>query len=469
MSARYRAMLLGACLAPLLTSCAHYRPRPIEPDASANRFMARSLQNPQLQRYLRKHDAESATRFDWDLRNLTWVAFYYQPDLDAARAQWQAAKAAAITAGAHPNPTLDITNQYNVDAAMGISPWTIGPALGLPLEAPGKRRARVLEAQHRAEAARLNFADKTWQIRGHVREAFLQTYPVYALIEREQRSESQLVEVIGRRVRAGEASGLDLMQARIALQKLTLEAQESHKQHAESRVRLATALGLPVQALDSAKLSFKSLQTLPAADAIPSRTLRRLALLNRPDVRAALADYEASQAALQGEIAKQYPDITLGPGFQWDAGQAKWSLGLSLTLPIFNQNQGPIAEARARREEAAARFVSTQAKAIGEIDQAIAGYQQVTKKLATANALLADQRKTNQSAQAFYDAGQTDSTDLLGAHVELAVAELDRARAVIEAQQALGALEDALRQLLDGTSLHLDAVERSPRFKDALL
>jgi outer membrane protein TolC len=53
-----------------------------------------------------------------------------------------------------------------------------------------------------------------------------------------------------------------------------------------------------------------------------------------------LQDYTASQAALQAEIAKQYPDLRLGPGYDWDQGDHKWLLlGISLTLPILNRNE----------------------------------------------------------------------------------------------------------------------------------
>ena len=54
--------------------------------------------------------------------------------------------------------------------------------------------------------------------------------------------------------------------------------------------------------------------------------------MNRADVRGALAEYAASQSALQLEIANQYPDLHLGPGYGWNTGNAgdnKWSLGVS--------------------------------------------------------------------------------------------------------------------------------------------
>src|SRR5204863_2457362 len=117
---------------------------------------------------------------------------------------------------------------------------------------------------------------------------------------------------------------------------------------------------------------------------LASDEARQQALLGRPDILAALADYAAAEASLRIEIAKQYPDIHLTPGYQFDQGEHKWSLGIAAELPVLNQNQGPIAEALARREESAARFAALQAKVLAEIDRGlaarVAALEQVTRQ-----------------------------------------------------------------------------------------
>ena len=80
------------------------------------------------------------------------------------------------------------------------------------------------------------------------------------------------------------------------------------------------------------------------------------------------------------EVAKQYPDVRLSPGYQYDQGDNEWSLGLSVDLPILNQNQGGIAEAEARRTEAAAKFNAIQAKVVAEIDRGTVVYKAALEK-----------------------------------------------------------------------------------------
>src|SRR5262249_22131110 len=142
----------------------------------------------------------------------------------------------------------------------------------------------------------------------------------------------------------------------------------------EALASAATTMGIPLRALTGVRLQLDQFNELYPP--IPDDSARDKALLNRADVLGALAEYEASQAALQLEIANQYPDITLGPGYTYDMGAHKYLLGLSgIALTLFNRNEGPIAEATARRGEAAAHVTAVQAQAVGEADQAAQNYR----------------------------------------------------------------------------------------------
>jgi outer membrane protein TolC len=191
-------------------------------------------------------------------------------------------------------------------------------------------------------------------------------------------------------------------------------------------------------------LSFVELDQLPAAE--DAAAARHQALLIRTDVLGALADYEASQAALQLEVSKQYPDIHIGPGYALDQGHEKFTLGASLSLPLFDRNQGPIAEAEANRRKAAAAFQAQEARAVGEIELAIAAYGEARRKLATADALVERQRQRLKSMHESFAAGAVGRVDLLQIQLELAAVERARATAFTGAQFARGALEDALQR-----------------------
>src|SRR5439155_9756322 len=127
-------------------------------------------------------------------------------------------------------------------------------------------------------------------------------------------------------------------------------------------------------------------------------------------------------------------------------------LGITFELPVLNQNQGPIAESKARREEAAARFTELQAKVIGEIDRAVAAHRVAREQSATSDSLLAAERQQQQSVEAQLKAGTADQLDMLNAQLELGVAMLAQLDGQARLQQSLGALEDALQRPMDQTT-----------------
>ena len=401
---------------------------------------------------------------------LTLAAFYYQPDLDVARAKWEVAEAGVITAGGRPNPSVGFTPQYNVNAAGGISPWILNFSLDIPLETAGKRGYRIARARPISEAARLNIAAVAWRVRSRLQRDLLSLYRAEraeALLQEQQRVQEEMVRLLEQRLSFGEASQPDVTEAHIALNQILLSLREAQKQRAETRVQVADALGLPVDVLNNVRISFDFLTHLPSAVDIPSEDIRRRALLNRPDILGTLEEYTASQAALQLEIAGQYPDIHLGPGYEWDQGDNKWSLGFSISLPVFNRNEGPIAEAEARRKEAKARFIALQSRVMGEIDRTFAGYRFALQKLETADSLLATKKKQLQSIQAMFNAGETDRLSFLSSQSELYSIALLRLDALANSQQSLGLLEDAVQrplQLLDPFPI---VPETNPRTKEA--
>jgi outer membrane protein TolC len=172
---------------------------------------------------------------------------------------------------------------------------------------------------------------------------------------------------------------------------------------------------------------------------------RRESLQSRSDILAALAKYFSAQAALELEVAKRIPDFHLGPGYQWDQGSNKWTLGISFELPIFNHNQGPIAEATARRAEAVAQFNLVQAQAIAAIDSAVAAQNTAAAQRGHMQQLQRELEKQNSLTQQRQELGGADQVEVLTARLDLLSAE----SAVMDTESATaiaaGQLEDALQ------------------------
>jgi outer membrane protein, heavy metal efflux system len=430
-----------------ITGCATFHSQPISPEKSAAAFDARSLGGENLHAFLEtNHVTGGWPRQSWDLNALTLAAFYYQPALAEARAQWAAVQASTITAGQRPNPTVGFTPTYDSTTTPA---WILGVTWDIPIETAGKRGKRINQAENLSEAAKWNFVSAAWQTRSRVRTALLHLYAARegeSLLARQEMAQSNVVRLLEDQLAAGAVSSYEVTQARVALSTAQLARQDAAGQYRQARVQMASALGLPLSALEGIEFSFAGLDQFPRDLTAPE--VRRDAVINRADVRGALAEYAASQSALQLEIAKQYPDLHLGPGYELDQVDNKWSLGVSLDLPILNHNQGPVAEAEANRATAAAHFLTIQTTAIAEIESALAGYDAALQKTATVKSLLENLRKQLDSVRAQAQAGEAEPLALAGAETEFATSAQSQLDAQVKAQEALGQLEDAVQSPL---------------------
>lgn len=447
--------LMSACMVSLLTitGCAVYQDRPLSRSKMLDDFESRTLDAPDLQAYLQERlGAGSRPPAAWNLPELTLAAFFYNPELDVVRAKWAVTTAQRQAAAERPNPTLGIAPGFNSTTGYGadISPWILATVLAIPVETAGKRGYRMAEAEHLSEAARLQIAQTAWGLRSQVRAALLDLYAAVQtadLLRRRQAVQEDNVALLERLFEFGGISANELGQARVARDEARLAILDAEKQQTQARVRLAAAMGVPAQALESEKLSFdlfeRRLGDIPAAE------VQRQALLNRADLRAALAEYQASQFALRQEIARQFPDIEIGPGYEFDQSENKWSVGFSLTLPVFNQNQGAIATAEARRAQAEAEFKAAQARIIADLEQAVRSYEVSLKKEKVAETLVAELDAATERIQKMYELGEVTKLEVDAAELESATGTLNRLNARVDTLRALGQIEDAMQVATD--------------------
>jgi cobalt-zinc-cadmium efflux system outer membrane protein len=427
-------------------ACVRFQPKPIPPVEAIEDFEARRLDAPELKDFLlRNQDAKDWPPAAWDLKSLTLAAFYYHSDMDVARAQWGVARGGRITAGERPNPSLNPVVGYNATSPRSeVTPWIPEISLEIAIETAGKRGYRIAEARSLSEAARWNILSAAWEVRSRLRGALLEAYASgkrEALRTEARKLQTETVRLLELQKDAGEVSVYDLTQARLALDGSRLAAIEAARAKEEAMARLAAALGLPRRALDGVAFSFDCFRRPDPA--IPAGEVRRHAVV------AALSEYAASQSALQLEIAKQYPDIRLGPNYQLDQTDSKWTIGLAIDLPILSRNRGPIAEAEARRTESAARFLALQSQVIGELDAAVEDCRSALLKSKAADDLLANLARQEATAKTRREVGEISKLELLGVQIELNAGAEARLEALIQAQEAVGRLENAAQSPLD--------------------
>jgi outer membrane protein TolC len=461
---------VGAALAAAAAwGCAGPGPEPLDPGKSEAEFRSRTLEDEGLRLFvLRNRKAEPAAFPPpaWDLAWLTLAAFYYHPDLDVARARLGQARAAGVTAGMWPNPTLGFDFEKVTNPAAGVNPWVYGFNLSVPVDTLWKRGYKVEEAERQADAALLGLAEAGWRTRSRVRAALADHLLALRELELRRLEEEVRVEVVSaleRKLALGDIFRLDVDAAQGELSNARLAIHSAQGRVAESRATLAAALGVPAAALKGKTFVWPDLDRFPTLGSLDLSSAQTAGLLNRIDLRALLAEYAAAEAGLRRELAGRYPDISLAPGLLSDQGDRKVTLGLSVTLPLLNQNGGPIAEADARRHEIAARFHQLQAAVIGDVDLASERYETALRELGEAEKTLATIDRREKATRRAIELKDLDKTALVGLRLERVQAQAARLGAVRRAQEALGALEDAVERPLGTESEPPTPGTASPR------
>lgn len=188
-------------------------------------------------------------------------------------------------------------------------------------------------------------------------------------------------------------------------------------------------------ATPSAGLS--TLSTLPAhlpdlSLGLPSEVARR-----RPDIRSAEARLHAATADIGVAVADLYPRITLGATFGFESyegarfgewGTRTWSVGPSLSLPIFDQGRrrATVVLRQLAQQEAAVSYQQTVLKAWQDIDDALTAYDAERGRNARLRTREDASREAYDLARARYARGLTDF-----------LVELDAQRTWIQARRDL--------------------------------
>jgi CRISPR system Cascade subunit CasA len=417
--------------AVVVSSCAHYSPAPPHPEAFPAAFDARTLES---------RPAGGA----WRQADLLSAALKRNPAVAEAAAKYAEALAAARAARNAPNASLTLTVEY----ARERHPWGHAAAADIPLDLGARRSTRVSTADLQALQAFYDYQEAAWGVRtalAKARDELAGANREVELAERIAALRRERTARLEQRIAAGEDDRFLALAARNDLIAAESRAREVRARRDQAQAALAKAMGVSSSAPAELKIA-----PAPEAPTFDLAASRRDAALSRRDVLRALADYDIAENALRLEVAKQYPDVKIGPGYYWDHGVLKLPFNLALTLPPADLNRANIRRAEAARSAAGRSLETVQANALAAVDQAVLSLQaaRVARDQVRDEQLPAAQRAAD-AAGRMLRAGQGDRVDELAARAAEAEAEL----AVLEAERAyrLAAvdLEDALRRPFD--------------------
>lgn len=438
-------LLLAACAAP---------PRaPLEAAATRDAFAARRLESslPGL-----PPPAAGWTRAQWFS-----AALQLNPQLAEERADVAAAAAAQRTAGQLPNPNMQLFAEYLTAAAQSAA-WLYGVSLDFVLREPGARARARQQAALQSALAESDLSEAIWQVRAALRLALLDAVAardegvqLNALVSARQ----ALLRSDRTRLELGDLARPQLLGDELELARAEQRQREIAARQADAVARLAAAVGVPAAALNGVPLRWDDWAAIDTLTVSAAERWRDEALIGRPQIVHALREYDLAELALRGEVAKRWPQLHLTPAYAWGGGgvrdvdtfssiESESAVGVSFELPLFNQHQGEIGEALARRSAAGEHLKSVQAQIFGQIDRAEAAWPAARQAWTDSQQLAELAAGAQQSQQQALAAGAGERAALVMAQIATTEARLAQLEAAYTAQLAFGALEDAYRRPL---------------------
>lgn len=345
-----------------------------------------------------------------------------QSKIDATNGRW-------LQVGLKPNPTAGITSQeIGNDGSAGQH----GVFVEQEFVTANKLDLNRSAAAWRVDKAEQQLTAQRLRVLTDVRRGF------YAVLVAQERTDvAEELHTIAMNTVAKATELIKMQEARSVLTQAEIEAELAELQVDNSRIqqvtqwrKLAAVIGQPH--LPSRKLDGEL--TVDAPQIVWEQTLDRLRR-ESPEIAAAVAALEESRWALQRANVQATPNITLNAAFAYDDSSSDpfASLQLSMPIPVYNRNQGGIAEAQANvitAERAIERVKLGLQRRLASVYQQ---YEQSRNQAARYEGLILRKSRENLALnRESYESGQSSYLAVLTAQRSYAQAQLAWLNAVAQ-------------------------------------
>ncbi len=364
------------------------------------------------------------------------------PLIGAAQARVRAARGARRTAGTITNPILayDVENAPLPGGASPTMSREVMTTLMLPLEELYQRGPRVRRAGAELRGAEADARAAIQRIQLDAATAYSRVALARVAVDASRDVVSWLDTVVTynrSRVREGAAAEADLIRSEVERNRASADAAMQEAELAQAFAELTSFLGDPRAPSTS--------DFVVAIDDLPlgAPGLVRGIEHEKPEVRAARERSSAAKAGVAAERSMFLRQIGATVGTKRSEGISTLVAGVSLPVPLFDQNRGGLERARAERDVAELELSAEQRQATAALAGATASATLLSNRLTT----LAERDAAGRIAYlARADEGRRIA---LGAYREGAVAlfqVIDATRAWADARLAYYQLVYAQRQ-----------------------
>lgn len=292
------------------------------------------------------------------------LALEGNPEVAAAKRQWEATEGQVLQGRSRPNPELAYSLE-DTRSKTRTQSWQ----LNLPVELGGKRAARTKAAEKSREQAQAQLAELQATVRANVAAAYFDVLTAQERLVLARDSSAlakSSTDTVSKRVAAGKVSPVEESKARVAEAGVRVELAQAASEQRNALSRLFALLGridAPYTVLEG------KAENLPS---VPSLVDLQPLIASSPGVVLARIEVDRRKALTDLEQSKRVPDVTVSVGMQRSNETQRNVLlfGVSLPLPVFDRNQGNLLEALKLEDKARDELQAATVRLHSEVAQA---------------------------------------------------------------------------------------------------
>ena len=292
------------------------------------------------------------------------LALEGNPEVAAAKRQWEATEGQVLQGRSRPNPELAYSLE-DTRSKTRTQSWQ----LNLPVELGGKRAARTKAAEKTREQAQAQLAELQATVRANVAAAYFDvlTAQERLVLARDSAALAKSsTDTVSKRVAAGKVSPVEESKARVAEAGVRVELAQAASEQRNALSRLFALLGridAPYTVLEG------KAENLPS---VPSLADLQPLISSAPGVVLARIEVDRRKALTELEQSKRVPDVTVSVGMQRSNETQRNVLlfGVSVPLPVFDRNQGNLLEALKLEDKARDELQAATVRLHSEVAQA---------------------------------------------------------------------------------------------------
>ena len=275
------------------------------------------------------------------------------PEFQVFSFEIRAREARALQEGLRPNPTLSISPQdfWGSGSLGGFDRMENTAILSQVIELGGKRMKRRKAANLNRDLAQWDYETARMNILTQVAKAYTDALAAQEKLKlaRELVQLSQnSYNAVKARVEAGKVSPIHEVKAQVALSTTQIQLQQADNNLKAAFRQLALFWGNLEPRFKQVAGHLYRVAPVPPFDTLVGR------MQKNPDLARWAAETIHRQAVVTREEAKAVPNVTIGAGSRYiqEVQDYAWQVNVTIPLPIFDRNQGGIAEARHRLAKA---------------------------------------------------------------------------------------------------------------------